>query len=459
MRIHTLVIAIFVTSHLATSASAQIVYDAYTDFNTASNTNSDLWSYRFEDPRQTDVTLRAAEPALLPSVNAHYGGNWTPGPDVQGWNNGGVWPGILINDSGVEQTFFGVIPVPADTVYTTGIADMGIGGVGGSSVLSFLVPTTGIYNIDFSMTHNHGEFAGDGERFFIDHHSDIVGGVSSSQTLLAEGTTSPAAPLDIPAGTNPDGTVSANLTNVPLSVDDRVNFVIDILEAGNSDGVFFAATLNSTDGTLPTERAWNVDRSDNWNVGGHWTPIGIPNGNDQTVTFGGAITQPRIVFTEEDVTVKEIQFLSGNTYTIAGTGSVNLEAGTPPANIGVLLGDHQFQAEVNLNSDVNASISTGTSLTFNNTLSLNGNTLTKTGGGDLEIRNTLVTGGGTVDVQAGTVFGNGTVGGDLINSDGTVSPGDGAASLLAVPEPCTWLMLVCGILGVVSCTGRGRLKS
>jgi len=133
---------------------------------------------------------------------------------------------------------------------------------------------------------------------------------------------------------------------------------------------------------------------------------------------------------------------------------VNLDAGTSPANIEVLLGNHQFQAEVNLNSDTEVSVSTGTSLAFNNTLSPNGNTLTKSEGGDLGIRNTLVGGGGTVDVQFGVVFGNGTVGGDLNNPGGTISPRNGPGSLLALPEPTAWLMLVCGLWSVVSCRIR-----
>jgi len=446
----TVLSVILVSGHLVTLASAAAVYDAFADYNTTSNSNTDLWSYRFEDPAKP-AGPRAAEPALLPSVNAHYGGNWAPGPDLQGWNTGGFWPGILINDTGMQQTFFGIIEVPDGTLYTTGIDNAR----GGASVLSFLVPTTGSYDIDFSMTHNHGG-GGNGETFFIDHH---FGAGLSSLTNLATETTVTSGPLDIPAGTFPDGTVAANLTNVPLSADDRVNFVVGTNGDGGADGVILSAILTMTDGTLPTERAWNVDRSDDWNVAGHWTPTGIPNGNDQTVTFGGGITAPRVVFIEADVTVKGITFLNGNSYAITGHGTVNLEAGTPPSSIEVLLGNHQFQAEVILQSDTDAAISTGTSLAFNNTLNLNGNTLTKTGGGDLGIRNTLVTGGGTVNIQAGTVFGNGTVGGDLNNSSGTVSPGDSPGSLFAVPEPCTWLMLVCGILGVVSYTGRGRFKT
>jgi len=224
-------IATVVVCLLTASASAQpVVYDAFDQFNLSSNSSTDLWSYRHEDPAKP-AGPRAAEPALLPSVNAHYGGNWAPGPDVTGWNTSGRWPGILVNDTGADQTFFGILKIPADTVYTTGIDNAR----GGASVISFLAPTTGSYDIDFSMTHNHGG-GGNGETFFIDHHS---GAGLSSQTLLATGTTVTSGGLDIPAGTNPDGTVTANLTGVALTADDRVNFVVDTNGDGGADGVIF----------------------------------------------------------------------------------------------------------------------------------------------------------------------------------------------------------------------------
>jgi len=69
----------------------------------------------------------------------------------------------------------------------------------------------------------------------------------------------------------------------------------------------------------------------------------------------------------------------------------------------------------------------GSTLIFNNALNLNGNKLTKTGDGEMAIRNDLVTGGGTIDIQGGTVSGNGTVGGNLDNGGDVVSPGNGAA--------------------------------
>ena len=82
----------------------------------------------------------------------------------------------------------------------------------------------------------------------------------------------------------------------------------------------------------------------------------------------------------------------------------------------------------------------------NNALTLNGNTLTKTGTGDLVIRNDLLTGGGMVSLQEGALAGNGTVGGDVVNDGGTISPGNSLEAASIVPEPGTWLLTAVGLL-------------
>jgi len=175
--------------------------------------------------------------------------------------------------------------------------------------------------------------------------------------------------------------------------------------------------------TTSTEHEWNGDRGGDWNTVFNWT-AGLPDGNDQTAIFGDKITTTRTVFTDQAVTIKAAQFISAQSYVIAGGGSVNLEAGTPPAEVLVLFGDHQFQAVVNLNSDTNVTIAPDTSLAFNNVLDLGGNTLTKIGGGTLSINNILSTGsGGTIDCQGGNCAGSGTVGGNLSNNS-LVSPGN-----------------------------------
>ena len=89
-------------------------------------------------------------------------------------------------------------------------------------------------------------------------------------------------------------------------------------------------------------------------------------------------------------------------------------------------------------------VATSSSLTFNNALNLNGNTLTKMGGGTLLINNVLNAGGGTVTGLAGVLGGSGTVGGDVVISGGSLSPGSGGGAVSSVPEPSTMLLLALG---------------
>lgn len=168
---------------------------------------------------------------------------------------------------------------------------------------------------------------------------------------------------------------------------------------------------------------WSVNGLGSWTVATNWNPAQAPNTNQHTAVFGSVITAPRTVVVDAAVTVKAIEFNNVNSYAIAGTGSVNLEADTGNAAITVDQGTHEFQARVNLLDDTDADVSGGATLEFNNRLSLGGYTLTKDGGGALRINNALNMSGGAIVVLGGTVGGGGTIGGNLVNSAGTVTPG------------------------------------
>ena len=187
----------------------------------------------------------------------------------------------------------------------------------------------------------------------------------------------------------------------------------------------------------PTTQAWNVDGSQNWDSPSNWNNRVVPNKSaapdqeDQTVVFTNVITEPRVVFTEKQVIVKSINFIHSVSYTIAGaSGSgVSLQSDIGNASLNATQGDHQFQAVVNLNSNTDADITIGASLSFNNALNLNGNTLAKTGDGTLNINNRLTNGGGQVTGIAGTISGSGFIGGDLDNQSATVAPGNSPGML------------------------------
>ena len=203
-----------------------------------------------------------------------------------------------------------------------------------------------------------------------------------------------------------------------------------------------------------TEYRWNNTGFGDWAAGdSNWWPGQFPNSRDHTAIFADTIVSPSTVITDEAVTVNKIVFDHNQSYVIAGFGSVNLQAtslNTLP-EISVMQGAHQIQALTTISSDTTVNIAADSTLTFHNALNLNGRSLTKTGAGTVEIRNDLVTAGGTLLVVEGTVLGNGTVGGDLMNTGGTISPGNSSDSLTGpgqVPEPTAWLLAMLGLAGL-----------
>jgi hypothetical protein len=190
---------------------------------------------------------------------------------------------------------------------------------------------------------------------------------------------------------------------------------------------------------------WNTDSLGDWNFNGNWTSMTTPNSNIDTAVFGAVITAPRTVVVDSAVTVKGIIFDNANTYAIAGTANVNLEAAVGNSAINVVQGTHEFQSRVNLASDTDVDVAMDATLEFNNRLDLGGKTLTKSGDGAMKVNNDLNTGGGSIVVLGGLLGGGGAVGGDLNNPSGTVGPGNspgvlsvsgdfvqGAAGMLAI---------------------------
>lgn len=212
---------------------------------------------------------------------------------------------------------------------------------------------------------------------------------------------------------------------------------------GSSAGRFNALRLTQPS----TMFTWNDDVSGDWNVGSHWTADGTepgPNSARHAAIFGSAIQTAQTVFTNVPVTVNSAEFDNENSYVLDGAGSINLAANTSVGlpSITNIQGTHRFQVAVNLHDDTIVDVQSAATMIFDGALDLMGNTLTKTGSGELAIRNDLVTAGGTVFLQQGSLSGNGTISGDLENDAGTISPGNTASNLSVVPEPATLPLLL-----------------
>ena len=228
-----------------------------------------------------------------------------------------------------------------------------------------------------------------------------------------------------------------------------------------------AAIVDAAANTRPLglDFAWKSDNLGEWTDAGNWTPNGGPPGDstqvsfsNHTATFGSAIMSNRTVSAETAVSVRAITFDNINTYSIAGSGSVNLIEGTVAGapSITVDTGTHRFQARVNFHANTTVDIENDATLIFDGAANLMGHTLTKSGGGEMAIRNDFLTDGGTVNCEQGTCSGSGTISGDVNNNGGTISPGNSAllsdGSHSIVPEPSSFLLV---LLAMIVLTGLG----
>ena len=200
-------------------------------------------------------------------------------------------------------------------------------------------------------------------------------------------------------------------------------------------------------GITPSETSWDVDSTGSWHYTPNWdNHLPDPSNERFTAIFGEAITEPRVVTTETDVTVRAIQFDHDVSYAVAGFGTINLVSNSEGINasINVANGTHQFQAPVKLNSLTDIDVASGSTLSFNGALDLAGSLLTKSGTGTLAINNRLTSSGGTISNLGGTIAGVGTIGGDVTNGGGTISPGLSLPPTSAVPEPAALVLLAIG---------------
>jgi len=214
-----------------------------------------------------------------------------------------------------------------------------------------------------------------------------------------------------------------------------------------------AALLNITAPIPDISIFWKIHASGDWNDAGNWSGTGAPPVNpNQSAIFGDAITTLQTVFTNADVSVNDVQFVNSATYIVSGGGTIHLTAGTsaalPTSGVTTALGTHQFQAAVQINNDATVEVPSGAAIIFNNALNLMGNTLTKTGPGEMAINNVLTTVGGAVKLLEGSISGHGTLGGDVNNDGGTISPGNGTV-IGAVPEPTGLILAIFGLLGIL----------
>jgi hypothetical protein len=130
----------------------------------------------------------------------------------------------------------------------------------------------------------------------------------------------------------------------------------------------------------PGDPNWIVDASGSWHEAGNWSAA-VPNSNTAAAVLSPLITAPRTIVVDSPVTVKSMRIDSGAGYIVGGTSTFTFDADAGSASLNVPQGSHGIQASVGLADHLTSDVASGATLSFDNALQLNGNTLTKNGAG------------------------------------------------------------------------------
>ncbi|WP_428939200.1 hypothetical protein [Fontivita pretiosa] len=260
------------------------------------------------------------------------------------------------------------------------------------------VVTGGVYAFTFTWDPNGGTLGLGAMTLFIDG-VDSNDSTPQDHTFTTELTVAQRAALD-----------TANLQF------DRFGMAYSVYKPdGAGPETIYYDDLTYSVPVVPSQ--WNVDSDGNWSEVGNWTG-GVPNGVSTAAHFGTITTAARIVTVDVPQTVGGISFANTNSYTIAGTSTLNFDVTVGNAELTVLSGSHTISAPVVLNDNLTINTaSSGVALT--GALAATGRTITKLGNGTVQLQNVraaaLKVNGGTVRVSP-KVIANNPSGTSVVNS-------------------------------------------
>jgi autotransporter-associated beta strand protein len=251
------------------------------------------------------------------------------------------------------------------------------------------------------------------------------------------------------------GALSGNyvLATYPLSAVGLSNFNVTGLPAGYvlDIGQKQIKLLSSTTGS----GEWRTTASGDWSVRSNWTTVSSPNAVDANALLGALVTDDTTVRVDAGVTLGTLELDSAHHYRVDGPGTLTMQAARGSAAITDAAGSHAISAPLVLASDTDVLVSVeGDTLTLDGGILHSPGALTKLGPGTLVLSGgNSYTGGTTVAAGALYVATPGAlpsgmdlliaVGGRVVLAEGlnAAAAGRRAASLAAVPEPCTALLL------------------
>jgi uncharacterized membrane protein len=168
---------------------------------------------------------------------------------------------------------------------------------------------------------------------------------------------------------------------------------------------------------------WKVDSSGNWSQAGNWT-MAVPDAAGAVGVFGNTITQARTVTLDAPTKVGRIELDNANAYTLAGGGTLILDANNISARINVTSGSHVISAPMTLADNTVITVTpSGSNLSITGALDVNFRSITKAGAGTLTLNNLRRASALSINGGAVTIAVNGTDAGTSLVGALTIAGG------------------------------------
>ena len=148
-------------------------------------------------------------------------------------------------------------------------------------------------------------------------------------------------------------------------------------------------------------REWNLEGGGEWTNNDNWLGQAEVEKNEHAY-FGNAINAASEINLSTVQTVTGLTFFSEHTYTLSGSGELQIGNSTSssPALVDVRMGDHEISVATEIQSDVDLQVLPDSLLTFSSGLDVNGFQLKKLGAGGVEFVSGFLLNGGTLSAYA-----------------------------------------------------------
>ncbi len=188
-------------------------YDIVAEFSSTLNSDTSVWSYRFQSGQTRDGNYQ-----LVPAFGADTVETWSPS-DPGAWRVQGYLPSVGVNNTGTDITVAGTgVNWPNGTMLVHPGSDQLV-------VVSWLAPSDGIANISFSFTSRHA-VCGDGIQWFVEQNG--------AAATLSTGFIDPGA-----------STGSRSVSGVRVRAGDRINFIVGPRGGNGCDSTQLTATITT----------------------------------------------------------------------------------------------------------------------------------------------------------------------------------------------------------------------